>query len=379
VAKDSSIWFATSNGILSFNGKKWQRYTNADGLQLDVSISDIAIDSKGNKWLACRGGVGMFDGERCTMFDSLNHQAILAGYSIAVDGADRIWCSSALFPIGVFDGKNWTPYQSPLWTTERGIMSDVAVSPQGKVWAVYSGGGLFTLEDAGWYRVVIPGGIVANYANSLFFDPMGKLWIAHNLGVSSFQNNTWEHYTCMPESFPAGEVRCKIDNGCNYIGYVNALKDADGRLWFGGNSNGLTMFDGTTWKRFDSTNGLSSSMVTSLAQDSAKMIWVSTIRGAVKIDPGKLTDSRNPQRAVMPDRPAITVVQRNSRITISLTSMRENAARLQLFSMDGRLCFSHQAVFNKSVYVSPRIVHGTYIARVSLQNTTISRRIMVVD
>ena len=379
VAGDTSIWLATNHGAVVFDGKKWRRYTSSDGLPSYSCVNDIAIDSKGNKWLACQNGLCVFDGNRFTVYDSINHEAVSNVFSLAIDSMDRVWCSSVLFPIGMFDGKDWLSYQNSLWTTERGYMRDIAVSPQGKVWAVYSGGGVFAFEGNQWNQIVVPGGAVSNNSNSLFFELAGKLWIAHNLGVSSYQDLSWVHYSCMPEFFPADQIRYKIDIGCDYIGYENVLKDVDGRLWCGSNSTGVTMFDGNAWKQYDTTNGLPSSMVVSLAQDSDKNIWVGTINGAVKINPGNLMTSVKKNRDFAPPKPVVTFKQNNSRISISLGGIKEKEMQLELYSMSGRLLFMQKAVFKNGTYTSPRFSHGAYILNVKMQDRTYSQRIIVID
>jgi ligand-binding sensor domain-containing protein len=382
VDRDKSLWFTANNGIVRFDGKKWRRYSNYDGLFINDCIYDMAVDSKGNKWIGAGTGLCKFDGSRFTLYDTIDNQPVNGVYRLAIDSMDRVWFGNDT--LAMFDGTHLHLYPNPYWTTQSGPLMDIAVSPQDRVWTGYldfgtTGNGVFTVDNGQWNRLVIPGEKINNSVYGLSFEPSGALWIAHNSGVSSFDNSSWVHYTCFPQYFPAADPVYKIGVGCNYIGYTCVLKDDGGRLWFGSNGTGATMYDGKDWHLFDSTRGLPNNMVESLAKDADGNVWIGTIRGVARANVGVLTDAKGPSRASPPSPPIVVIRQAASRRVFISLGGGEQECRFDLYSLSGRLLFSQLAAPARGGFLSPRFPTGAYVARVIVRGRSLSQRILLFD
>lgn len=59
----------------------------------------------------------------------------------------------------------------------------------------------------------------------------------------------------------------------------NIFEDSDGNLWMGTNGFGVAMYDGSTLKYYDTSNGLSGSQVTDVMQANDGKIWITTYGG----------------------------------------------------------------------------------------------------
>ena len=68
MVEGSNIWLGTLDGLVLYNGKKFNVYNKDDGL-INQWIRCIKKGPKGNIWIGTRGGISIFDG---TKFNNIN-------------------------------------------------------------------------------------------------------------------------------------------------------------------------------------------------------------------------------------------------------------------------------------------------------------------
>jgi len=87
------IWIGTDDGLAGFDGKKWEKWTVADGLPWPA-VSTVAEDATtGNVWVGTwGGGLARLSGGRFDIFDQLNSG--MAG--------------NLVFTVALFDGAVWS-------------------------------------------------------------------------------------------------------------------------------------------------------------------------------------------------------------------------------------------------------------------------------
>jgi ligand-binding sensor domain-containing protein len=93
------LWIATHGGLVKFNKQsgKSDYYNRANSGILDNLVASLTTDTTGNVWLGTqRNGVGMFDGENCTVYNTDNsglpHDQW--NHSIVADKQGNIWIGS---------------------------------------------------------------------------------------------------------------------------------------------------------------------------------------------------------------------------------------------------------------------------------------------
>ena len=99
VADESGVmWFASSNGLIRYDGDHWRIFTEVDGLK--SSALDLLAPEKREIWIAYRDALGItrfrFDGQRVqtthfTEQDGLSSKQI---YGLAFDHEGRLWAST---------------------------------------------------------------------------------------------------------------------------------------------------------------------------------------------------------------------------------------------------------------------------------------------
>lgn len=231
LAMDGSIvWMATlHDGLIGYDGSEWVSHT--------VSNSELRNDS----W----------------------------NYTVFVDSQRRKWVAR----------DTWE-------TIDRLDDNGTFADPSDDTWVHYS-----YPDDLGNYRVF-----------SIAEDSNGDMWFGMRdendlrLGVVDFLHETadtsewfhfdneWPWYTT---NFQDDDVRALAVDGLDrlWIGYYAAGVDC----WdYGGyESIADTSYAGDSWTHFSDSNGLPSNMVHALHVDSAGTVWVGTLGGLARYDPGE--------------------------------------------------------------------------------------------
>jgi len=188
----------------------WETYTTSDGLASDY-VQAMAMDGEGNMWFGTNRGVSVFDGENWTTYDTSNSELVWKSVSaIAIDAQGNKWFGTK-WGVSKFDGENWTTYTYP----------DLA----------------------------------HNQVNAIAIDNEGNIWFGTEWnGASRFDGENWTNWM----------------DGC-----ITAIaRDEEGNIWFGTWGGGVIKFDGVNWITYNTSNsGLASNYVQSIAIDSANVKW----------------------------------------------------------------------------------------------------------
>jgi ligand-binding sensor domain-containing protein len=92
--EDSSgdLWFASSKGLLRFDGNAFVNITEQAGLG-DGGAGGMCEDRHGNIWFAVKGsGVYRYDGASFTNFSEKEGLTSHAVHRVVEDSRGRIWC-----------------------------------------------------------------------------------------------------------------------------------------------------------------------------------------------------------------------------------------------------------------------------------------------
>jgi ligand-binding sensor domain-containing protein len=277
VAVDSSgvVWVGTRyEGMASFDGLHWFHYQpplsggGAEAFPLlrpaaieaaqgsfgehgpqAEAIYDIAIDSKGIKWIGTKiAGVKRFDGRNWTLYNSRNSPLPDDyAWSVLPDRRDRLWVGTKYGGLAVFDGTSWLTYNR-------------SNSP-----------------------------LPSNDVTCLALHPSGQLWVGTTAGIAILDGQGWTVYTPANSGLP--------------IGHVETIAfDASGTAWIGTWGAGLVCFDGRRWSRLSTTNsGLTDDYIYSLGVENNGVKWIGTFTQGVVAFDGQTWQSFAPWNSPLPD------------------------------------------------------------------------------
>lgn len=230
------LWFGTiGGGLYRYDGSSFVRYTTADGLP-DNSILCMLEDEAGNIWFGTDSGATRYDGKTPDMSGRgrFTHFAIQDSIAINVncmaqDSTGRIWFATRY---GVendlysYDGRSFAPVERAPGIRFSNVRT-VIVDRAGILWAGGQDG--LVRSDGSAFTQISP-----HFIGCIFEDRAGKLWLS--------------------EDSPGGWTLKRSDGNSAIPIATSSMvfgstEDASGNIWFG-TTDGVGRYDGKTVTRF---------------------------------------------------------------------------------------------------------------------------------
>ena len=235
VDSSGEIWAATDGqGVLHFNGKKWEAFTPENSGLPSAATFELAEDPHGGVWVATTDGVAEFeDGDWHTQFkNELFHNQV---YALAFDQDGNIWVGHIFAGISFFNDTQgtWEWFQESTGELSSNNIRGIAVRPEAdggeSVWVATDGGGLSVYQQGEWRHIGTEDGLPSMSIHAVEIDPFNRVWVASDQGVSYYDGETWAVYNHLNTHSIAFSPSC-ADNAC----------PEDDHVWTGTDANGLT-------------------------------------------------------------------------------------------------------------------------------------------
>ena len=276
------IWITTDDGLNRYDGYEFKHFRLDPGLGRSNVFKELCEDAQGDLWVGSRGGLLRFDRSN----ETLEMVDLELPESAAPDTEVRAIQEDA-------NGWLWVAVGSEIFLRERAEESfrhigSVAADPGEDVELVLA---LRPIDDGAWVlsgdrltRMVAlsrlgSDGTVERHAHpeprargrSFFVDRLGKFWIAAARWGSMVDQVTDEFPSGIPASAAVEVIR----------------RSEDGSLWMG-TSEGLFRLrpDGGSLEHFPLGESFQEQYVTDLIFDRAGSLWVTTLAGVLRHDPG---------------------------------------------------------------------------------------------
>ncbi len=206
-AKNRVLWFATINGVFTYDGKSFSPFlieTNSAGfLSSTYNMEQILEDKSGNIWFGGRGneGVYKFDGKSVTRLeleilfqDGPTPKPTEWAWPQLQDKDGNIWFSN-WGGVYRYDGKSFTSF-----TKKDGLVGGVAKILEDKKGNLWFGGdtgaGLSLYDGTSFTRFTTEDGLIHNHIWSILEDKVGNLWIGtRETGLSRYDGKTFTTYS----------------------------------------------------------------------------------------------------------------------------------------------------------------------------------------
>lgn len=242
--KAGNVWFATSDGLIKYDGKKFTKYSKNEGLQGDdEEIWGLTIDNNGLFWVGSIGGVSHFDGEKFIAF-SLPDSKV----------------------------------ENPEHMLSDKLVKKIIEDKMGAIWLVTDGNGIFKYNKGEFTHLTTKNGLTDNNTADIFEDSRGNIWIGtYYGGTSKFDGKTFTNFT--------------KDGIIEGIETYNFYGDSKGNIWFTAEGYGVYRFDGAKFTQFTTKNGLTSDVVQSIFEDNKGQIWFGTWQGLCIFDGEKFVNA----------------------------------------------------------------------------------------
>ncbi len=290
--KAGNLWFGTTgDGLFKYDGKTFTQFTTSNGLNHN-SVNHILEDKDGKIWIGTGAGLVLYDpsatlrtGGKTFAEIQIPRKNLLSNryevWSIMQNKSGKLWFATI---DGVYiydparrsdstelraDGKSFSFFKVTDDTTDCIFkMEYILEDKAGNIWF---GGrcnkGVFRYDPSAARRSdsLRTGGKTMtnlkpdgdNWAWPVLQDKKGNIWFSSWKGVYSYDG----------KSFTKNEI---LSNSP----VTRIIEDKKGNLWFGG--DGLSRYDGKSFTRFTTKDGLINNSVWSILEDRTGVIWVGT-------------------------------------------------------------------------------------------------------
>ncbi len=273
--KSGNYWFGTSGGgVCNYFGKQFTVYDKSSGLGGNF-IYSIFRDSRQRLWAGTSDkGVTLFDSSRFVNYNALNGFADVKIKAINEDNAGNIYFGTDGQGVFVFNNEQGLVFNTITELNKKYIRA-IVKDKDGDLWIATAGTGLYKLVLKGSPLLInfnVKEGLLHPRLTALHYDKQGRLWYAtENNLIGYLENNKFKRPVFSgKEILPSSSIRCFAE-------------DENGYLWAGTGGDGLLSFPlyqgDLKLKRYDHTNGLTSSNIYLLKFDNANNLFVGSETG----------------------------------------------------------------------------------------------------
>jgi hypothetical protein len=314
-AQSSVVWYKNPNTPLQKT--EWVYYNSANSELPDNSITCIAVDSIGNKWVGTNnGGLVKFDGTYWTVYNIENSDLTSNEVQcITVDKSNNLWIGVGY--LAKFDGTSWTIYKDSNSGLPSSTVSCISIDQLGDKWIGTKGYGIAKYDGLSWEIYNSSNSPLGNESIRVIeIDKANNKWIVANHKIFKLhsdnitwtivdrefvgdiddfdidnENNKWVLSGILSSSTMAITRLEKFDD-TNWTVFEDDFEwvatwpqntftiDKTDNIWVGIGVGGLRKFYLESWTGYDTTNSIyKNDGVTCLEIDKYKNKWLGTDNG----------------------------------------------------------------------------------------------------
>lgn len=327
---DGHLWVASvpkdnlpAFGLYEFDGEGWTTHTTRSNLSSEV-VSTVETDGEGLLWVGTWGrGIDVRDDQgqwqRLTASNSalegIDGNAFVAISDIDRDANGLMWIANIRNGLVVMDG--WPPQQAALNNQlDFGMapgrdMTKIAIGPDGLKWIGTALDGFFLLDDGDTpfttgdeiglvFDTAAYPNLTSNAVIDIHVDRSGRVWVATNNGLNAVRGE----YSRANADFNV--TSWKVYNTADGlpVNATTALAEDDwGRIWVG-TEGGLARIntEGQVEFALDAGDGLVNNRVNSLHFDRENgALWIGTVGGMSRLQLGGSGTAVGPQAYAYPN------------------------------------------------------------------------------
>lgn len=282
------FWFGTNgDGIIHYDGQKLEKITIAD-VSPHFRVLEIVEDKAGNLWFATSEGLIKYDGGK---FRTFSKKEGLPGdeeeiWGLTIDKNGLFWIGS-VGGVCHFDGEKFLPFHLPDSIVENAkpmlshkLVFKIIEDKNGTMWFATDGNGIFKYKNGKFAHLTTKNGLVDNNTADILEDSQGNIWIGTFYGgMSKFDGKTFTNFT--RDGVIAGEET------------YNLYEDSQGHIWFTAEGYGVYQYDGNNFKQYTTEYGLTSNVTQSILEDKKGQVWFGSWQGLCIFDGEKFVDAKH--------------------------------------------------------------------------------------
>jgi len=286
--KNGNYWFGTNeDGIIRYNGKTLEKMSIAD-VSPYFRVLEIVEDKADNLWFATSEGLIKFDGENFKIFSVKEGlpSTDMEIWGLAIDKNGLIWIG-ATGGVFQFDGEKFMPFSLPESIVENPkpmlstkLVFKIIQDKNGTMWFATDGNGIFKYKNREFIHLTAKNELTDNNVADILEDKKGNIWIGTFYGgVSKYDGKTYTNFT--KDGIIEGEET------------YNFHEDRRGNIWFTAEGFGVYRYDGSKFTQFTTDDGLTTNVVQSIYEDNKGQVWFGTWQGICIYDGQKIMNAKD--------------------------------------------------------------------------------------
>lgn len=307
--EDSSgvLWFAAQNGVWSWDGVSWRKYTTADGLPSE-QVTSAMVDRDGGLWFGTVEGPVRYTGASPRPFSFFRAIPDFRVLSMATDSSGAVWFGTESGKAARWNGTGTETFSPGGPELPYGRITDITVDRSGRVWFCHGEPELTSFDGVRWERWNPDAGDLS----LAVCDSAGVLWFAGDSTLVSFDGVSWNQPSGNDE-IPVVILQITVDRnggvwlvgengflrryrGATVTDYGNDLQDGTlhataiavcpGRngLVYVCSDRGIVRFDSSSWERLPDSRPEISATVHGIAEAKDGSVWFATGWGLTRFD-----------------------------------------------------------------------------------------------
>lgn len=290
--REGGIWAGTFFGGMNYYPKQYAAFKkyfpdNSAHSLSGNAVREICKDQYGNFWIGTEdAGLNKFDIYKGTFtaYKPTGKKEDITYYNVhgLLAKGNELWVGTFEHGLDVLDVRTGKVIRHYTTGPEGSLVSNFIITIlQAKDGSIYIGtrNGL-QKYDAVQDKFVLVTEVPPNFIYALCEDHNGTIWAGTtDNGIFYFNEHTKEK----------GNLKYDPHNkkslSTNFI--ISIYEDSKNNLWIGTEGGGLCKYNSVnkTFKRYNAKNGFPSTTALNMLEDDQHMLWITTIRGLVQLDP----------------------------------------------------------------------------------------------
>ena len=189
-----------------------------------------------------------------------------------------LWMGTNHFGVMRYNGQR-LDYFGPENGFPGNRVSGMLVDRSGSVWFA-SSDGLVRYQEGSFTTFTTADGLPSDYTWSLLLDDQDRLWVGTVSGLCVFDGTK-----CVPFEYPKAPVE-KPEVHVSPDRVAGLIQDKEGQIWIATDGQGITIYDGTSFRFLTKEQGLADNNVSDLMQASDGRIWIGSMYGGMTLMDG---------------------------------------------------------------------------------------------
>ncbi|MEP6483731.1 MAG: two-component regulator propeller domain-containing protein [Rudaea sp.] len=266
--RDHTLWIGTGDGLLK--RRRDGTFESFAAAELPISrIVAATLDPDGSVWVGGMGGLAhIVDGKVARLFDASDGLSNEVVTSLAIDRDGMLWIIDRGHLYKLINRK-----------VEKAAASDeigprranaLFINRSGDLWILTSGDGVLRRDGDHFERWWPQGVPRSSRIRDIHEDRDGNVWVATE---ASGLFRSWQQLLS----------ETTAEQGFDDLGVQRLYEDSAGNLWIGTLGRGLLRLRDGIFTAFTKKEGLSTDTVFSVLQDRAGDVWAGTLDGLTRI------------------------------------------------------------------------------------------------